>query len=408
MIYLSLNKKVILFGFIFTFFSCFGQSFFIGLFNPSIRSELNIGQGQFGTIYALATLCSSLILIWFGKKIDEFRLFYYAFAVITILFISSFFFSTINNIYLLFVGIFLLRFSGQGLMIHTASTAISRYFDQSRGKALSTIWFGLSTAEFIMPVLITFFLSLYYWRLLWQGISILIIIILPLLIFSTIRNINFESREENKKIDKNLNTTRKIKDWTRRDVLFDFKFYIITLTMQVFPTIATGVFVYQSYITESKSWGNFVFAQSFMAYSIVSLITLLTAGFLVDKFSSRKLVSFINIPLIFALFILVFFDHPYTAFIFLGLSGASNGLANVLGSSTWAELYGVRFIGSIKALTTAIMVFSTALGTAIFGVLIDQGFTIEGIALTCAWYTILVTILLLVFRKSFEPIYLSE
>ena len=253
-----------------------------------------------------------------------------------------------------------------------------------------------------------FFLSLYYWRLLWQGISILIIIILPLLIFTTIRNINFESRAENKKINKNSNTIRKIKDWTRREVISDFKFYIITLTMQVFPTICTGVFVYQSYITESKSWGNFVFAQAFMAYSIVSLITLLTAGFLVDKFSSRKLVSFINIPLIFALFVLVFFDHPYTAFIFLGLSGASNGLANVLGSSTWAELYGVRFIGSIKALTTAIMVFSTALGTAIFGVLIDQGFTIEGIALTCACYIILVTILLLVFRKSFEPIYLSE
>jgi predicted MFS family arabinose efflux permease len=87
MIYLSLNKKVILYGFIFTFFSCFGQSFFIGLFNPSIRSELNIGQGQFGTIYALATLCSSLILIWFGKKIDEFRLFYYALTVIILLFI---------------------------------------------------------------------------------------------------------------------------------------------------------------------------------------------------------------------------------------------------------------------------------------------------------------------------------
>jgi len=408
MIYLSLNKKVILFGFIFTFFSCFGQSFFIGLFNPSIRSELNIGHGQFGTIYALATLCASLILIWFGKKIDEFRLFYYAIIVIIFLFVSSFFFSTINNIYLLFVCIFLLRFSGQGLMIHTASTAISRYFDRSRGRALSTIWFGLSTAEFIMPVLITFFLSLYSWRILWQGISILIIIILPLLIFSTIRNINFKSREENKKIDKNLNTTIKIKEWTRREVLFDFKFYIITLTMQVMPMIATGTFVYQSYIAESKNWGNFIFAQSFMAYSIVSLITLLATGFLVDKFSSRKLIPFMNIPLIFALIILVFFDHSFSAFVFLGLVGASNGLANVLGSSTWAELYGVRFIGSIKALTTSIMVFSTALGTAIFGLLIDQGYTIEGIALTCACYIILVTILLLVFRKSFKPVYLSE
>jgi len=408
MIYFSLNKKVILFGFIFTFFSCFGQSFFIGLFNPSIRNELNIGQGQFGTIFALATLSSSLILIWFGKKIDEFRLFYYAFTVIIILFISSFFFSQINNIYLLFAGIFLLRFSGQGLMVHTASTAISRYFDRSRGRALSTIWFGLSSAEFIMPMLIAFLLSLYSWRILWQGISILIIIILPLLIFTTIRNINFESRAENKKINKNSNTIRKIKDWTRREVISDFKFYIITLTMQVFPTICTGVFVYQSHIAESKNWGSFVFAQSFMAYSTASLITLLATGFLVDKFSSRKLLPFMNIPLILALIVLVFFDHPYTAFIFLGLSGASNGLANVLGSATWAEIYGVRFIGSIKALTTAIMVFSTALGTAIFGILIDQGFTIEGIALTCVCYIILVTILLLVFRKSFDPVYLSE
>ena len=57
--------------------------------------------------------------------------------------------------------------------------------------------------------------------------------------------------------------------------------------------------------------------------------------------------------------------------------GISNGFANVLGSSTWAEIYGVKHIGSIKALTTALMVFSTAFGTALFGLLIDSGFSIE-------------------------------
>jgi len=378
------------------------------LFNPSIRSELGIGQGQFGTIYALATLCSSLLIIWFGKKIDEIQLFYYSFIVIALLFISSVFFSIINNIYFLFVGIFLLRFSGQGLMIHTGATAISRYFNRSRGKALSAIWFGLSSAEFIMPVLITFFLSLYSWKILWQGFSILIIIILPLVIYSTIKNINFETREAKKDISQNIVSTKKIKDWTRREVVFDFKFYIITLTTQVLPTISTGIFVYQSFISESKNWGTFVFAKSFMAYSLVSLVTLFATGFLVDKFSSRKLIPFMNIPLILALIVLVFFDHPNIAFIFLGLCGVSNGLGNILGASTWAELYGVRYIGSIKALTTAIMVFSTAFGTAIFGFLIDQGFSIEGIALTCTSYIILVTVLLLFFRKSFEPTYLSE
>ena len=56
---IKLSIKIIIFGFIFTFFSSFGQSFFIGLFNSSIRDDLNISHGHFGTIYALATLISS-------------------------------------------------------------------------------------------------------------------------------------------------------------------------------------------------------------------------------------------------------------------------------------------------------------------------------------------------------------
>ena len=157
MINLTLNKKVIIFGFIFTFFSSFGQSFFLGLFNAPIRNELGITHGQFGSIYASATIFSSLLLIWVGKKIDDYRILNYSLFVVILLFASSLFFSFINSIYFLAIGIFLMRFSGQGLMSHTSTTTISRFFERSRGKALSTIWFGLSTAEFILPVLITYF-----------------------------------------------------------------------------------------------------------------------------------------------------------------------------------------------------------------------------------------------------------
>ena len=153
----NLSLKVILFGFIFTFFSCFGQSFFIGLFNSQIRTDLNITHGQFGSIYALATLISSFTFIFVGKMIDDFKLIKFSLFVILVLFLSSIFFSYVNNIYLLIVGIFLLRLSGQGLMSHTATTSISRYFDFNRGKALSVAWLGLSAAEFIMPILLFFF-----------------------------------------------------------------------------------------------------------------------------------------------------------------------------------------------------------------------------------------------------------
>ena len=75
-----------------------------------------------------------------------------------------------------------------------------------------------------------------------------------------------------------------------------------------------------------------------------------------------------------------------------------------MGSSTWAEIYGVKFIGSIKALTTAFMVFSTAFGTAVFGLLIDNGFTIENIAFIAGLYIVISLLLLILFNKSLEPV----
>ena len=173
--------------------------------------------------------------------------------------------------------------------------------------------------------------------------------------------------------------------------------------MLAMPWIATGVFVYQSFITESKEWGTFVIAQSFMVYAILSVITLLGSGYLIDKFTSRKLLIFMNIPLLLSTLVLIFFDIQISAFIFLGLIGISNGLANVLGSSTWAEIYGVKYIGSIKALTTALMVFATAFGTALFGLLIDRGFSIEHIAIVSSGYIFLSLILLLFVRNKLNP-----
>ena len=399
----SLSLKVIIFGFIFTFFSSFGQSFFLGLFNSSIRETLSITHGQFGSIYASATLLSSFILIWVGKKIDDINIFRFALYVTLLLAFSCFFFSKISSIVFLFIAVFLMRFSGQGLMSHTATTTISRFFTKSRGKALSIGWFGLSTAEFILPVLIVYLLTLTAWQNIWLSISVLILFFLPFTSFVLIKNLNFDSREDVN--DQNF-VEKEIKNWTRVEVLKDYRFYIVCLNMLAMPWIATGVFVYQSYITESKEWGEFVIAQSFMAYSILSVITLLGSGFLIDKFTSRKLLIFMNIPLLISMLVLFYLDISISAFIFLGLIGISNGLANVLGSSTWAEIYGVKYIGSIKALTTALMVFSTAFGTALFGLLIDKGFTIEQIAVISFVYIFLSLIALFVVRNRLNPEYI--
>jgi len=399
----NLSLKVIIFGFIFTFFSSFGQSFFLGLFNSSIRDALSITQGQFGSIYASATLLSSFLLIWVGKKIDDINIFRFAFFVALLLSFSCFFFSKISSVLFLFIAIFLMRFSGQGMTSHTATTTTSRYFIESRGKALSTVWFGLSTAEFILPVLIVYLLTITSWQNIWILISLFVLIFLPMISYILIKSLNFDSREETNKDDLK---EKNIKQWKRIEVLKDYRFYIVCLNMLAMPCIATGVFVYQSFITESKDWGSFIIAQSFMVYSVLSVITLFVSGFLIDKFTSRKLLIFMNVPLLFSVLVLIFFDSPITAFLFLGLIGVSNGFANVLGSSTWAEIYGVKHIGSIKALTTGLMVFSTAFGTALFGFLIDRGYSIEKIALISFAYIFSSIILLFFVRNELNPKYI--
>ncbi|MDC0200474.1 MFS transporter [Candidatus Pelagibacter sp.] len=397
----NLSLKVVIFGFIFTFFSSFGQSFFLGIFNTSIRNELSITHGQFGSVYASATLLSSFILIWFGKKIDDINISKFAFFVILLLAFSSFFFSKISSIPLLFIAILLMRFSGQGMMSHTATTTISRYFTKSRGKALSTGWFGLSAAEFILPVLIIYLLSITEWKNIWIGISIIVLILLPLASFFLVKNLNFDSREKSKN---NMVKENKFKQWKRVEVIKDYRFYIICANMLAMPSIATGTFVYQSFILTSKNWSPYIIAQSFMSYSILSVVALIFSGFLIDKFTSRKILIYMNIPLFFAALVLFYFNNPFSSFVFFGLIGITNGLCNVLGSSTWAEIYGVKYIGSIKALTTALMVFATAFGAATFGILIDKGFSIEQISLVSAAYISVSIISLFFVRKNLNPI----
>ena len=397
------NFKIIIFGFVFTFFSSIGQSFFIGLFNSNIRQELNISNAEFGSIYGIATLCSSLALIWVGKKIDDLKLVNYSLLVVIFLSFAALFFSFVNGIILLAMGIFFLRLSGQGLMAHTASVSTSRFFNQSRGKALSYIWVGMSFGEFLLPIIIVYLLTFIYWRNLWQGFSIIIILLLPIFAYLTVKEISIFSREK-KNGDNDNKVVDSIKSWTRSEVLKDLKFYTILPAMLASSFIITGIVINQTFIIESKDWGKFAMAQSFMIYSIFTVATLFFSGFLVDKFTSRKIFPLLNVPLLISLIVLAIFDHSYTAFVFMGFMGISNGLTNVLISSFWAEIYGVNYLGSIKALTGSLMVFSTALAAAVFGILIDLGYSIENIAIFCSIYTAISIVIVLIFQKTYKPV----
>ena len=59
------------FGFLISFGSSAGQTYFISLFAGEIRADLGLTHGGFGTLYTLATLASAAALVWLGKLTDR-------------------------------------------------------------------------------------------------------------------------------------------------------------------------------------------------------------------------------------------------------------------------------------------------------------------------------------------------
>ena len=55
------DPKLLLYGFLITFFASYGQTYFISLFNAEIRIFYSLSDGEFGLVYAVATLLSSFI-----------------------------------------------------------------------------------------------------------------------------------------------------------------------------------------------------------------------------------------------------------------------------------------------------------------------------------------------------------
>ncbi len=394
------NFRFLLFGFILTFCSSFGQTFFIGIFNPFIRQDLSLSHSEFGMIYSLATLLSSFSLIWIGKKIDDFKIIYFAIGVCLFLSFAAFFLTLVTNLTLLFFGIYFLRLSGQGLMTHTASTSMAKFFDLNRGKALSISWLGLSLGEGILPYLVIFFMKLYSWKMIWMGLSILLLLVVPI-VFFILRTYQDGATEQS--INKS-SVDKQIKNWTRAEVLKDPKFYFLLPAVLAPAFLTTGIFINQIYIFESKNWSMLLLAQGFTLYAIVSVITLAVSGFLIDRFSAIKVLPFYLLPTITAYLLVIFSVWKFAPIAMMILIAMTNGTSSVLLTSTWSEIYGTKHLGGIRSITVSFFVFSTAVAPVLFGFLIDHQFSINQIFSMMLGYLILANLLFLFKLKDYQPV----
>jgi MFS family permease len=366
------NIHLLSFGFLIAFSSGFGQTFFISLFSNDFRETFKLSNTEFGSIYSIATVLSAITIIWAGKLIDTINLKKYTLTIVFGMAMTCLMASLVFNIFFLFLTIYFLRLFGQGLMGHTSRTTMARYFNTNRGKALAISAFGFSVGEMVYPIVIVFLILTIGWRLTWLSSSIFIFFILGLIFYYLLRNNNF-------KIENNFNSEIEFQQvsWRRRDVLKDAKFYIYLPLTLLMSFIVTGFLFHQLFIADIRSWNVINLAQSFIFFAISGLIGSVISGLLVDKFSGRKLIPFHLIPIAIILVSLLLTNHIFILYVYMAGLGFSNGLTENVSNSLWAELYGVKNLGSIKALLTFFGVLASASSPFLFGIILDQSNSIN-------------------------------
>ena len=365
--FLRENARWIAGGFLLTFFSSYGQTFFISLSAGEIRAEYGLSHGGFGTLYMAATLASALTLPQIGKLVDRWSVSQTVWLTAAMLAAACVSMALSASLVMLAVTIYLLRLFGQGMMTHIAMTAMGKWFAAQRGRAVSISAIGVNLGEAGFPFLFVVVAAAFGWRNAWLlAAATLILFALPAihLAMRVVRTPRSTDAPERR---------RSGRDWRRGETLRDPLFYIMMAGVLAPPFIGTTIFFHQVYLVELRGWSLEAFAASFTLMSASVVAFALVTGYLVDRFSAVQILPVYLVPLSLACFVLGMFEGQWSAFVFMALLGVSYGISTTLTGALWPELYGTANLGSIRSFIVALMVFSTALGPGVTGYLIDLG-----------------------------------
>jgi MFS family permease len=359
-------------GFLLTFASCFGQTWFISLFAGQIQAAHGLSAGGWGGLYTVATLCSAALLFLRGALADTMPL--ARLAPLTALGFAAACLAMAFAPSALVVGIavFGLRFCGQGMFTHIAMTAMGRWFVARRGRAVALAGLGMSFAEMLLPVPTLLVVAAIGWRQTWA----LVALVLALAVAPALRALLARGRlPRGASADDAGAPGLAGRHWTRGEAV---RHWLLPLLLPLVLTpgfVATLVFFQQVHVAEVKGWSLAVMAAAFPAYAGFAIAANLRAGILSDRVGPERLLPVLLLPMGVGTLLIAPPGPVALWFLALPLIGLTNGIATALWGVFLPVVYGTRNLGALRALVTTVIVFSTAIGPGLSGLLIDHGIT---------------------------------
>ena len=373
-------------GFLLTMLSGFGQTYFISIFAGEIRAEFNLSHGEWGGIYTLGTGASAVVMVWAGALTDRFRIRALGMVILPMVMLACFLMAGVTVAWLLPFVIFALRFSGQGMMSHLAVVAMARWFVAARGRALAIAGLGFSVGEAFLPLVFVSLLAVLDWRLLWVASGFVALAGVPILLLLLRKERTPQSfAEEDQSLGMNA------QHWTRGQAIRHPLFWFMVPALLGPPAFGTAFFFQQVHYANIKGLEHIQLVSLFPIYTGLSILSMMVAGWVLDKIGTARLIPWIQLPMIAAFWVFGVADGLVLIVLGIAFFATTTGAQATVPNAFWAEFYGTRHLGSIKALASAIMVLGSALGPGITGTLIDLGVGLETQYLFISGFFVLTT-----------------
>lgn len=363
------NAKFLIAGVALMFNSCAGQTFFIAIFAAQIMADFSLSNGDWGLLYTGATAASAAVMFWVGALTDRFRARVLAAFVMPGLALSCIAMEINTTVTGLFLIVFFLRLLGQGMMFQLAAVSMARWFSSRRGLALSISAMGFWIGQAALPVLFAALLLRWEWRDLWTLAGLGVLAFFPLVLWLLTQERTPQSLAEDVQ-----SLGMEGRHWTRGEVLRSRFFWLLVPVLLGPPAWGTALFFQQVHIAGVKDWNLVEYLALIPAMTAVSAATTLIAGPAIDRFGSGRMLQLFPVFWIVGFLILAQTTSLAAAGIAFIIFGLSHGMQATLFTAFWAEYYGTKHIGAIKAASTSLTVFGSAIGPGVSGILIDLGY----------------------------------
>ncbi|HUG61937.1 MAG TPA: MFS transporter [Methylomirabilota bacterium] len=382
-------------GFLLTFSSAFGQTFFIAVFADELKAAFALGDGAFGAYYTVATLASSVMLIYAGRLADRERVSGVAVMILLGLVATSLAMAGSVAGWMLLPVFIGLRFFGQGMLGHVALTAMARWFDAGRGKAISVAAMGNPAGQAVFPIIAIALMQTVGWRMTWVLAAAFVALAMTPLIVLLLRREPGRVAPAPAAVatggDAEPGGAKAARDgrrqWTRAEVLRDPLFYLLMPGILAPSFVVTGIFFNQIGLVRFKGWDMTWFAAWFAAHAAATIVATFLTGWAVDRFGSVRIMPLFLLPMVVGVAALGASENPLAVPAFMILAGISSGSSATLIGALWADLYGTRHLGSIRALATSGSVFASAIAPGLMGLLLDWRIAIDTQVIGMAAYT---------------------